>query len=153
VASRIPQGHRLRSSILTFGHFRVLVKMEDVELETWADKAINEDWSVARLTAELEAAGDQKAVQDGQPCIQCTETLSESGEIVAFTVKGMRARCCNFKCAAEYFTERAAEQNGHLDGPSAEDETSFGTEGETPFSAGLDLADLPDPDLEKEFAL
>lgn len=108
VARKIPPGHRLRSLSLTFCHLRTIAATSDPE--SWAEKALEHEWSVATLRGEIERAGDLQARAVGDPCIQCERSLEFSTRIVSFVVEGARrARCCSPVCARDYFTELVAE--------------------------------------------
>jgi hypothetical protein len=111
VAKRIPQGHKLRAYLtdthLNFSHLRAIAATENPE--EWADKAVEQGWSVAKLVGAINEAGDKKAQEEGDPCIQCNEPLPEVGEIVSFNITGRgRARCCSVAHAAAYFAELTA---------------------------------------------
>jgi hypothetical protein len=109
VSRRIPKGSRLRSLPLTFCHLRTLAATENPE--SWADRVLANRWSVATLRAEIERAGDRKAVEAGDPCIQCERSLAEGKRTVAFSIDGgQRARCCSTQCALAYFQEMVAEE-------------------------------------------
>jgi len=129
VAKRFPKGHALRNTHLTFCHLRVLAKLESGDdVQKWANQAMKEQWSVARLMKEMEATSDEQAQEQGQPCIQCETPLPEEGEIVSFAIgREKRARCCTVGCAAKYFLERAEEKQRAAD----------------PVSEELDDAELP----------
>jgi hypothetical protein len=110
VSGKIPEGHMLRGTPLTFCHLRALCGLEVEAMAGWAEKALTEQWSVARLIAEIEAVGDVQAQEAGDPCIQCEESLPEQGEIVSFTLaRQKRARLCGVQCAAAYFAELAED--------------------------------------------
>ena len=112
VSKRFPPGHWIREKRLTWTHLRHLSSItNESDLTTWSEKCVGEQWSAGRLLEEMATLGDQKAQQDGDPCIQCEESLSETDILVSFTVGGKRARCCGVRCAANYFTELCEDED------------------------------------------
>ena len=117
VSTKIPVGNELRKTLglekdkngevkplLSFSHLRTIAGTED--MSHWVEQCLDNEWSVSQLKTEIEKAGDVAAQVNGDPCIQCEESLQEDAEIVSFTVgRKKRARCCSVKCAAKYFRE------------------------------------------------
>jgi hypothetical protein len=119
VSKRIPKGHPIRykflqpTMLLTFSHLRAIAGTDPDTMESWAQQAVDHQWSVAELKEAIEKAGDQKAVEEGGVCIQCEEPLMKSNITVSFSITGKkRARCCSYECARDYFEEMIAEEGG-----------------------------------------
>lgn len=108
VSSKIPKGHFLRTTQLTYGHLRTIAGTNDID--KWGKEALTHGWTISQLKEAIEGEGDKVAQEQGDPCIHCQEALSEDKRVVAFTVQGeKRHRACSFICAAEYFVSRSQE--------------------------------------------
>ena len=111
VSKKIPKDSPLRERPLSYAQFRAIADTE--EPEEWADRCMAEQLSTSQLMEAIRREGDGQAVSTGQPCIQCNQSMADSGEtIVAFSIgNGKRARCCNPECALAYFEEYVREKD------------------------------------------
>lgn len=113
VSRKIPTGHPIRDSRLSFNHLAAIAGTDN--MEHWTNVALKEQLSVAKLREAINVAGDNKAQEQGEPCLQCEKPLPKTGDIVAFTVgKEPRRRLCNVECAMHYFVRRTAEREDLL---------------------------------------
>jgi len=112
VASKIPKDHFLRATHLTYGHLRAIAGTNDID--RWGHEALNHGWTINQLKEAIEGEADQAAVADGEPCVFCSNPLSEEKKTVSFTIKGeKRHRACSYTCAAEYFVKRHQEADAN----------------------------------------
>jgi hypothetical protein len=110
VAKRIMPGHPLRDTPLTYCHLRAVAGTNDPE--GWGMKALQNNWSLAKLKEEIDLAEDKQAQQTGETCIYCEAAMSEEMEIVSFRVGQKRtSRCCGIVCAAKLFERMVKEQD------------------------------------------
>lgn len=108
VSAKIPLGHFLRTTHLTYGHLRAIAGTNDID--RWGNESLQHGWTINQLKEAIEAESDQLAVADGEPCVFCAKPLSEDKKTVSFTIKGeKRHRACSYICAAEYFVKRNTE--------------------------------------------
>ena len=108
VARKIPRDSKLRNYLktthLTFSHLRAIAST--AEPEKWADAAVKGGLSVAALVEKIEQKDAKTAQEEGELCIECEKSLTDSNEMVSFTIMGRgKARCCSVVCAAAYFIE------------------------------------------------
>jgi hypothetical protein len=107
ISRKIPKGHYLRETQLSYSHLRVLTYAEDEEkMEAWGKRAIDNSWTVEELDEAMKQEGDVQAQSMGIPCTNpaCGRLIESKEEMISFSRLGeKRGRLCSVKCARDYF--------------------------------------------------
>lgn len=110
VSRKIPKGHYLRETHLTFSHLRLLAPLSE-KMDEWGKECLDKSWSVEELEEQLKVAGDIKAQEMGVLCGHCNQAIPSREKMVAFSIHGQkRGRLCGVACAKGFFVARAEEE-------------------------------------------
>lgn len=103
VSKKIPKGHFLRNSPLSFCHLRAIVATDNMEY--WANKALENQWGIEKLREEIESKGDETAIESETAiCIECEQSITSLETMISFNRHRQRkSRLCSPKCAVKYF--------------------------------------------------
>lgn len=107
VSRKIPEGHKLRNTHLSYSHLREIAGTDD--MEHWADVALKGNLTVAQLSEQIDYSGTKQAIDGQDVCAleSCKNPLVIDNilDIVSFRIgKEKKRRCCSVACAAKYFT-------------------------------------------------
>lgn len=111
VSRRIPRDSPIRQiPWLSFSHLRAIAWT--TRPEHWAKVAESEGLSTRELIERITRAGDQEAVERGEPCGQCDGSIGDGPTIVAVTIgRERRVRLCSTACAVAFIQEHAQNRD------------------------------------------